>query len=213
MPRKPLPIIAPREGRARRLDGPMLIAAAAALVDRSGLDGLTLAALAAAAGIKAPSLYAHFRSLQHLRSKVAALGLRELDHELARAALGQSGSEAIRAVCMAYRRYARRRPGVYAAIVAWTAGGDPETEAAGAALKRTVLQILPAAAGADHAGQVHLLRMLWISLHGFVALEAAQAFGEPVDPEQTFDRLVDLLAGLVAPPRAQGARPQRRPPA
>jgi WHG domain-containing protein len=38
---------------------------------------------------------------------------------------------------------------------------------------------------------------LRISLHGFVALKMASAFGEPVDPEQTFERIVEQLTGLA----------------
>jgi AcrR family transcriptional regulator len=160
---------------------------------------LTLAALAEAAAVKPPSLYAHFASLQDLRSKVAALGLRELEQELARAAVGKAGADAIAAVCMAYRRYAQRRPGVYAATVAWTTASDTELEAAGSALKTTVLQILsPSPGGLAYAEQIHLLRLMRVSLHGFVALEAAQAFGEPVDPEETFRRLVDGLIRLIS---------------
>jgi AcrR family transcriptional regulator len=199
MPAKPLPIIAPREGRARRLDAPMLVAAASELLDRDGLEGLTLASLASAAGVKPPSLYAHFGSLQELRSKVAAFGLLELEQELARSASGKSGAEAIRTICLAYRRYAKRRPGVYAATVAWTGAGHAEVELAGEALKTTVLQILsPSPESMRHAEKIHLLRMMRISMHGFVALEAARSFGEPVDPEETFQRLVNLLIDLVA---------------
>ncbi len=196
MPRRPLPIIAPREGRARRLDPATLIAVAGELVDRDGLNALTIAALADAVGVKPPSLYAHVRSLQAVRQMIAALGLQELEHALARASVGRSGDEAIGAICRAYREYALERPGVYAATVMWTGEKDDAVEAAGAALKATVLQIL-SPSKMDHAEQIHLLRLMRISLHGFVALEAAHAFGEPVDIEETFARLVDLLTGLA----------------
>jgi AcrR family transcriptional regulator len=140
-------------------------------------------ALAAALGVKPPSLYAHVSSLQELKSGIAILGLKELEIELARSSVGKSGPDAVRALCWAYRRYAKRRPGVYLATVLWTPQNDPAVHAAGRALKGTVLKILPQSnTRTKFAEQIHLLRILRISLHGFVALKMASAFGEPVDP-------------------------------
>jgi AcrR family transcriptional regulator len=198
MPKSPLASIMPREGRARRLDLQTLVTVAGELADRDGPDALTLAALAQATGIKSPSLYAHVESLVSLRRKLAALGLRELEQEIARACLGVSGGEAVKAACYAYRDYARRRPGVYAATVLWTSDQDEDIAAAGALLRNTVLRVLQRSpASDDHDEQVHLLRLMRVSLHGYVALEAAHAFAEPVDVDETFGRLVSLLTGLV----------------
>jgi hypothetical protein len=36
-----------------------------------------------------------------------------------------------------------------------------------------------------------------VSLHGFVSLEAAAAFGEPVDVDITLGRLVEALTEIV----------------
>jgi AcrR family transcriptional regulator len=167
------------------------------------LDALTLAALAYATGVKPPSLYAHIESLDALRRMLAAFGLHELEQELARACLGLSGEDAIQGACQSYRRFARRRPGVYAATVFWTNSQDASIAIAGEALKATVLRILwPSAPAAGYSEQIHLLRLMRISLHGFVALEAAHAFGEPVDIDETFQRLTGNLTGLILGPRS-----------
>lgn len=34
-------------------------------------------------------------------------------------------------------------------------------------------------------------------MHGFIALEMARAFREPIDPEETFKRLVEQLVVLI----------------
>ena len=61
----------PRAG----LDAEAVVAAAAALADEDGLAELTLARLAAALGIRTPSLYAHVDSLGDLRARFdTALG-------------------------------------------------------------------------------------------------------------------------------------------
>jgi AcrR family transcriptional regulator len=198
MPQKPLATVPPRLGRARRLDRGTLITAAAELVDRDDPDKLTLAALADALGVKAPSLYAHIASLQQLKTGIAVLGLRELEIELARASAGKSGKDALKSLCWGYRAYAKRRPGVYLATVLWTASDDEDVRAAGNALKDTVLKAFPLSSKRNKgAEQIHLLRLMRISMHGFIALEMARAFGEPVDPEETFKRLVEQLAALI----------------
>ncbi len=47
------------DGRPRRLDRPAVLEAALALVDREGLDGLTMRRLAAEVGVEAMALYRH----------------------------------------------------------------------------------------------------------------------------------------------------------
>jgi AcrR family transcriptional regulator len=189
----------PREGRARRLDRSSLTAAAAELIDRDGVESLSLATLAQAVGVKPPSLYAHITGLQDLKTELAILGLVELEAELARAAIGQAGAAAVRSLCQAYRVYALRRPGVYLATVLWTPHDSDKVRTAGDALKATALQILfPKGKDRSAEEQIHVLRLLRVALHGFVALEMADAFGEPVDPEETFARLVNQLVALVS---------------
>ena len=112
----------PRAG----LDAASVVAAAARLADRDGLEQLTLARLAAELGVRAPSLYAHVDGLGDLRDRVGALGVVELTDALSAAATGRAGREALHAVAVAYRAYAHERPGVYAAMQRAPEGGDDE---------------------------------------------------------------------------------------
>ena len=68
----------PRAG----LDTEAVVAAAAGLADDVGLERLTLAGLAAALGIRTPSLYAHVNGLPDLRARMGARGARELAIQL-----------------------------------------------------------------------------------------------------------------------------------
>ena len=104
----------PRVGLSR----PVVVAEAARLADETGWSHLTVAALAKRFGVKLPSLYKHIDSLEGLRREVGALALRELGGELQAAAVGRSGSDALRAMASAYRAYARAHPGRYAATLA-----------------------------------------------------------------------------------------------
>ncbi len=50
-------------------------------------------------------------------------GLAELERGVTRATLGKSGPDAVRALCHAYRAFARHNPGLYAATVPAPANG------------------------------------------------------------------------------------------
>ena len=92
-----------------------VVAAAAEIADAEGLDRLTLARVAAAAGVRTPSLYNHVESLDDVRRRVALLALADLADALRDAAVGRAGDDALAAMADAYRAYARRHPGRYAA--------------------------------------------------------------------------------------------------
>ena len=97
----------PRAG----LDPEAVVGAAAALADEDGLGQLTLARLAAALGIRTPSLYSHVDGLADLQARLGARGAREMAVALQAAAAGRAGADALRAVAGAYRGYAHAHPG------------------------------------------------------------------------------------------------------
>ncbi len=177
----------PRAG----LSAATVVAAAGALADESGLDALTLAALAARLGVRPPSLYAHVGGLGDLRARLAARGAAELADELQLAAAGRAGSDALAALAHAYRGYALAHPGAYDALQR-----DPARTAEGAAAaERLVGVVLAVLAGYGLEGDaaLHATRAIRSALHGFVLLEAQGGFGMPVDLEQSFAALVAVL--------------------
>jgi AcrR family transcriptional regulator len=180
----------PRAG----LDADAVVAAAGALADEDGLAQLTLARLAAALGIRTPSLYAHVDGLGDLRTRLGARGARELAAQLQAAAAGRAGADALRAVATAYRAYAHAHPGTYAAMQ--VASDLPENQAAGAAAVGVFLAVLEGY-GITGDAAVHAVRAVRSALHGFVALEREGGFGIPLSLDESFATLVDMIdAGL-----------------
>lgn len=173
-----------------------VVAEAAAVADEVGWDRLSLAAVAARLGVKLPSLYKHIASLDALRTEVSALGLEELGAAMTTAAIGRSGSEALVAVADAYRGYALKHPGRYAATLAAPLGDHEAHVAAAAAVLRVVEAIL---AGYGLAGDdaVDAIRSLRAVLHGFVSLEAAGGFRMPIDVDRSYRRLVAGFDGTL----------------
>ena len=141
----------PRQGRrgARRGDGPrdrprglsvprrgldrgQVVETAGRIADAEGLEAVTLARVAAALGVRSPSLYNHVAGRDGLLRGLAAQSTRELADALRRAATGRAGGDAIMAVAQAQREYALAHPGRYATTVAAPAKGDAEHEQAAA---------------------------------------------------------------------------------
>ncbi len=178
------------------LDRAAVVAAAAQLADRDGLEAVTLASLAADLGVRPPSLYSHVAGQDGLRRALALSGLQELTRRLGRAAVGKAGDAALLAVAHAYRTYAHEHPGVYAATLRAPDPDDAEWDAAGEELLAIVLAVL-AGYGLEGSDAVHAVRGFRSVLHGFVALEALGGFGLPLDRDESFARLVDVfMAGL-----------------
>jgi AcrR family transcriptional regulator len=181
------------------LDPEAVVAAAAELADAEGLQAVTLARLAERLGVRSPSLYAHVDGLPDLRRRLAARGVRELTASLQEAAAGRARGDALAAVADAYRAYAREHPGTYAAT---QRAPDPDTadgDAAAAAQLVAVIVAILRGYGLRDEDAVHAVRIVRASLHGFVALEAGEGFRMPLDLDETFARLVEVLdRGLAA---------------
>jgi AcrR family transcriptional regulator len=186
-----------------------VVEAAAALADEEGLEGVTLAALAARLGIRTPSLYNHVAGLEGLRRELAVHGTRELTRALGRSAVGKSGDAAVEAMSAAYRTFVRERPGLYAATVrsaepTVAAGEDPELRVAQGESVAVVLDVL-SGYGFKGDDALHAARGWRSIVHGFATLEAAGGFGLPQKTDESFRRLVrSFVRGLRSPEGRKG---------
>src|ERR1044071_6177444 len=93
-----------------------VVDAALLVVDESGIDALTLAAVAQRTGVATPSLYKHVAGLGELRTLIGARVLDDMAAHFTKAVMGRSGDDAVVAVMHAYRGYVRAHPARYAAM-------------------------------------------------------------------------------------------------
>ncbi|HUA12510.1 MAG TPA: TetR-like C-terminal domain-containing protein [Solirubrobacteraceae bacterium] len=178
------------------LDQGRVVEQAGRIADSDGLAAVTLARVAAELGVRAPSLYNHVDGRAGLMRQLSLRSLGELDEALRDAALGRSGTDALVGVAHAYRAYAHRHPGRYAATVTAAKPGDEEVERAGARALDAVLAVLGAWELEGQAA-LHQVRVIRSALHGFVSLEADGGFGLPLALDETFALLLaTLVAGL-----------------
>ncbi len=84
--------------------------AALDIIDRDGLDALSLELVAGALGVKAPSLYYHFRDKAELLAEVARHVLLDLGPAVGGEAAAQDWDEAMVGVCLATRRTLLKHP-------------------------------------------------------------------------------------------------------
>jgi len=170
----------------------MIMQAAVKLVDERGLEQLTMATLAAQLNVRTPTLYHYFDGLMGIRRALALLGLREMTGLLGRAVMGKSGDAAIIALVSALRDFACEHPGLYEATSHAPEEADPQWQTAG----REVVDIGVRALSAyeltlDDA--LHTIRIIRSIVHGWVSLNTAGGFALPLDVDETFRRLVDVL--------------------
>ncbi len=174
------------------LDHDAILHAAEELANAHRLDGLTMATLAATVNVRTPTLYHYFHGLSDIKRSLALRGLREMSARLGRAVMGTSGDAAVIALAHALHDFAREHPGLYEATARAPDGADPEWQAAGA----EVVDIGVRALSAYHlssADALHMVRILRSVVHGFVSLDRAGGFALPLDTDETFRRLVDIV--------------------
>ncbi|MEU5111821.1 WHG domain-containing protein [Streptomyces longwoodensis] len=173
-----------------------LARAGAELADEVGFDQVTVSALARRFDVKAASLYAHVRSSQDLRTRIALLALEELADRAADALAGRAGKDALTALADVYRDYAREHPGRYAAAQLRL---DPETAAASAGVRHAQMtRALLRGYDLTEPDQTHAVRLLGSVFHGYVSLELAGGFSHSApDSQQSWIRVLDALDALL----------------
>jgi AcrR family transcriptional regulator len=170
-----------------------VVDAAATVADSEGFEGVTLAAIAASVGVRTPSLYNHVSGLDDVRRRLALRGTQELTDVLRSAAVGRAGDDALIATARAYRDYARRHPGRYAALQRAPDPADDELATAAGVAVEVLLAILRGY-GLEGEDAIHAARAVRSALHGFVSLETTGGFGLPVSLDESFGRMVAALA-------------------
>ncbi|MDX3244371.1 TetR/AcrR family transcriptional regulator [Streptomyces sp. ME18-1-4] len=173
-----------------------LVEGAAELADEVGFDNVSISALARRFGVKDASLYSHVKNLRELRTRLALLVGGEMIDQIAAAVVGLAGKDALVAFAGAYREYALRHPGRYAATqIRIDDELDQELAAGSPVLRRTVdiTYGMLRAYGLDEPDITDAVRLLRSTFHGYCVLEAGGAFGAPRDVQRSWNKAIDAL--------------------
>ena len=177
-----------------RLDHDQVLATAEAIVDRDGVQGLTMTALAKELGVKVPSLYNHVPNLEALRGELQARTLREIGERLNHKAMGRTGETAMRALAAEFRRYAQAHPGRY--DLAMQAPVDLPGFAAASVDAGAALHAVIRSYGIEDE-TLNLQLSTFAALHGVLALENAGFFPSSIDTEPIFETVLGLVLDLL----------------
>ncbi|MRH90573.1 TetR family transcriptional regulator [Nocardia sp. SYP-A9097] len=184
--------MAPRAG----LSADRITRAAAELADEIGFDNVTLAAVAKKFGVKDPSLYSHVRNLRDLRVRIALQGALEMTDDIAAAVAGRSGKDALIGFANAYRDYAVRHPGRYAATQSRL---DPTevADAPGAIRSVELTTAMLRAYDLDDEDLIDAGRLLRSTFHGYATLETSGGFAHGRDTDTSWAHIIDALHQLL----------------
>ncbi|MEM9467504.1 MAG: TetR-like C-terminal domain-containing protein [Actinomycetota bacterium] len=163
------------------------------VLDRDGVDGVSLKAVADLLEVQPPSLYSHVTGLGGLLDDLALAATADFGDTLRTSAIGVAGDDAVRAFAAAYRGWALAHPGRYDLTLRRVERDERRTAGIGAV---ETMDAILAHYGLDARDARRAGRALRASLHGFATLQSADALGRG-DHDASFDALVDLfLDGL-----------------
>jgi AcrR family transcriptional regulator len=181
------------------------IAAAARRLLESGRGDFSMAAVAEATGVRAPSLYKRYADRQALLARVRRDAYVELGLALARSAKGPNDRERLRAMAGAYRKFARKNPRFYGLLFSRDEDSDTTTSEARVASVASALEILRRVVGPDRA--LDAARTLTAFLHGHITMAQAGAFHLGGDVDGAFTYGVErVLDGIFLHEAARAAR-------
>jgi AcrR family transcriptional regulator len=184
------------------------------LIATNDVATLSIRAVASAVGVTPPSIYLHFADRNDLLFAVCERHAIQLEQAMADAAIGVNDPlERLRLRGLAYLHYGLRHPEHYRILMmsrpddtpdrfidermADTAGLLPVVDDVRAAID---LGLFPAQDALDAA------KLLWMMIHGMVSLLISKPDFPFPPPEESYQRLYEMLvAGLVTPARAAPA--------
>ena len=172
-----------------------IVAAGRSILDADGLDGLTMQRVAAAVGVRAPSLYKRVRGRGDLIRLIANDIAGELTVALEAAATGGDPRVDLREIAHAFRAWTLAHPEAYHLLFDRLPEGervDPEVNVRSAAvLLRTAAEL----AGQEHALEAARTVVAWAN--GFLNMELAGAFRLGGDVDRAFDYGVERLTSAI----------------
>ena len=184
-----------------------IVTAGRTIVDAESLEALTMERVAAAVGVRAPSLYKRVRDRAGLVHLIANAVATELGGLVSAAATSGDPRTDLRSMIDALRAFAHQRPGSYGLLFerlpdAWRA--DREL------VERAVEPLFRAVAAlAGERQELEAARTIVAWTRGFIDMELADAFKLGGDVEAAYDYGVARLIDAIAAPVSQ-ARPVRR---
>lgn len=165
-----------------------IVAAALELLEQDGPEAVSMRAIADRIGIKAPSLYKHFRDKDALEMAMIAAGFRTSAEVFTIAV--EDPDDPLAALAAAYRSWAMAHRHLYRLMT----HKPLDREALPAGVEEAAALPVVRVAGGDRARA----RALWAFAHGMTSLELAERFPPDADLDAAWAAGVAALRSLTA---------------
>lgn len=187
-----------------------VVEAARSLLEGKGRDGFSMNDVAAAVGVRAPSLYRRFEDRAAILEAVELSLLRDLERALAKSTVPRRPLDTLRSQARAYRAFAKANPNGYSLLFDVRSRGTEEGMRARAAALAPAMPAFTALVGQENA--LLAARVLTPFLHGFVSMEIGEAFRLGGGLDAAFEHGVStILQGLArGRRRSSGRNPGRQ---
>ncbi|MBF4993337.1 TetR/AcrR family transcriptional regulator [Arthrobacter gandavensis] len=161
-----------------------IVAAGREALEEGGPDRVTMNAVAARVGVRAPSLYKRVRDRDELLGMIAAATLDDLRERM-------QGQESLAGLARTYRSFAHGHPEGFRLIQTRTASAQD--------LARASEPVLAAARNAvGDAEALEAARFMTAWLTGFITMELAGAFRLGGDLDKAFDYGIERVAAALS---------------
>ena len=181
-----------------------LLAAAHALVQEEGYEGLTIRKLADRVGYAPMSVYSYFADKQDILFALAEDAFRTLAMRIEKHT-ADDPLEALRAVLMEYAAFGLENPNEYRTVFMTEKARPPagktfaELEQGNPAMKALISRVEACVAAGRFKGDVRAIAsMLWASGHGAISLVITFPFYPFGDPHAYVMRVGDLALAAIA---------------
>ena len=166
------------------------------IIEREGLDGLTMQRVAGIVGVRAPSLYKRVRSRDDLIRLIVEDVARDLTETLDAAAGTGDSLRDLRALADTLRAFAHAQPTTYALLFAQLPEASQPTPDRLVHVSNAVLRTATALSGQDRALDAARTVVAWA--HGFISMELAGAFRLGGDVNRAYAFGIERLGAALA---------------
>jgi AcrR family transcriptional regulator len=179
----------------QRVTAEALATAARAITEREGIDAVTISAVAAVVGVRAPSLYKHIGHRHDLLRLVADDAARELGDDVAEL-IGSSQDPAVvlAGIAHAVRAFSARSPRSAALLFSPPA---PEAGPSASGMAPLIGALLDAVRRVAPSDPLPAARTLTAWVYGFCTMEQAGAFQLGGDIDEAFEFGLSTLVGAL----------------
>ncbi len=170
----------------------LIIETAAQLVNKVGLDNLSLKMIADELNIKSPSLYNHISSLEEIKTQLMIYGWKQMEEKMLDSVIGVSGYEALKNMCNVFYDYATSNKGIFTAMLWYNKYETAEKDNATEKMFNIVFKIMrPLNISDDNIN--HIIRTLRSFLEGYSLLVNNNAFGNPLSIKESFNLSLEII--------------------